>query len=495
MQELAFQITEEENVLQEWEKYEGNVHCGYTERVWSGKEMKQMSFDVAKQLSEMGIQKGENVAVLLSNTVAYPVVLTALLYLKCNPLLLHVSTPKVEMEKISKNVPFSHFIHDFVSVTSKLDKEESNIKWNYQMGKLEVSLGVLESTSDAKGLELEGVILHLTSGTSGPSRICLRNQRVAIAEAVNYVSVVDVFNRANVMITTPMNHAFAYGFGLMAAIITNSNMFLEISFNPRKLFKEMANEKIDILLLVPPMAKLLVKLKREFKEGTMPKYVFYAGSPCSKDLKESFEEVFDTNLYAILGSTETGAIATTFTHDKPYIGVGRILNNVEVKIDNCSAYTAIGENIGDVLVKASSMMQGYYDEYTGEEIEYHAIGDIGYFDDESLVLTGRAKDIINVSGMKVDPLEVEEVLREHPEIEDVVVYSGLTKDKEEKVCAAYFSSNGKIDTEELRTFCKTRLAAYKMPRTFHYMEIPRTPSGKCPKRLLPEYNDSNSIGK
>ena len=98
----------------------------------------------------------------------------------------------------------------------------------------------------------------------------------------------------------------------------------------------------------------------------------------------------------------------------------------------------IGEGVGEVLVKASSMMQGYLRDLPDlQPIDTWPTGDLGVFDGEqSLSLVGRIKDIINLGGMKVDPAEVEHVLLAHACVADAAVYPGFRPNGDEFVQAA-----------------------------------------------------------
>lgn len=495
MLDIQFALSEQEYLLKSWEKFKGNIICEYSNRRWEASELVLLSQKLASEFLDAGLKEGDNVPVLLSNTVAYPVVLMALLYIKCNPLLLHVSTNKVDLNKIKNKVTFKFYIHDFIPVTSKLALSDEEVLLEKQIENINIKLVYDYSPIVKQVPELKGSILHLTSGTSGTSKICIRNQDVAIEEAVNFVSTIDIYSRANIMVTTPLSHAYAYGFGLISAIISDSNLFIDVNFNPRKILKQMIDTHIDILTIVPAMAKLLMKLQPKFPDCKMAKAVFYAGSSCPTEVIEEFEHIFNTKLYAIFGTTETGSISSSFSHTNNFKGVGQTYLNVKVCLTNTCNYEGLKEGAGEVLVSSSSMMQGYYDTYTGKKIEHHATGDIGYFEQGSLILIGRSKDIINVGGLKVAPSEIEEVLKDFPGIEDVVVYSGKTKDGTEKICCAYYAKEKPLDIEKMRDFCRERLSAYKMPRSFFYMEIPRSTSGKYMKHLLPDFNFDNYMGE
>jgi long-chain acyl-CoA synthetase len=116
-------------------------------------------------------------------------------------------------------------------------------------------------------------------------------------------------------------------------------------------------------------------------------------------------------------------------------------------------------------------------------------GDGGYLDDEGyLFLTDRIKDMIVSGGENVYPIEVEEVLAQHPAVEDVAVIGVHDERWGEAVKALVVVRNGRAGTaDELIAFARERLAGYKLPRAIDFVDtLPRTPSGKVLKRELRE---------
>jgi long-chain acyl-CoA synthetase len=198
--------------------------------------------------------------------------------------------------------------------------------------------------------------------------------------------------------------------------------------------------------------------------------------------------VFNKKLYQIYGTTETGAIATSYYNGEVLSGVGKCLPNVEGGIFKDSTYEQLGENIGEVLIKSTSMMD-CYTHYTIRKSDFWHTGDIGFFDSfNNLHLTSRVKDIINVGGSKVDPVEVEKVLLEHNLIIDAVAYPYIREDGKEMVQAAVVLRDGLISENELSRFCFEKISEYKVPVFFHFVDfISRTSSGKIKKMDLPDF--------
>jgi len=148
---------------------------------------------------------------------------------------------------------------------------------------------------------------------------------------------------------------------------------------------------------------------------------------------------------------------------------------------------------GEVLMKAPQLMTGYWNnaEETAETIRdgWLHTGDIGYLDEEGyLFLTARKKDVIKPGGFQVWPREVEEALMTHPAVADVCV-AGIPDPRQMEAVKAWIilKEGAQAVPEELQSYCRERLAAYKVPRFFEFRkELPKTMVGKVLRRVLQE---------
>jgi len=482
----------EEKLIQYWSVWSGGIRCHQTRGTYSAGELRDITNAYMLQLKHIGVQPGDTIGLVLANTVAFTICLLACLQLKANPLLLHASTTEDEVLRLQNSIQIKWLLFNRLSSNRITDKFANQVI-TLSIQDLEVFCCALEAGIATPTPE-QGVILHLTSGTYGLPLLCIRNQEVAIAEAINYVSAISPYNRIRIRVTTPLNHAFAYGFGLMSTIITNSVIILDPEFNPKRILKEETKETSDILCVVPPMLKSLIHLKRNNSQYTLPPIVFFAGMGCSPSLADEFERAFGSHLYAILGTTETGSIASSYNHGVKGAGVGKVLPNVKVELRNQNQYNDIDGNIGELYIQSTAMMQRYVDDPVDRNIEFFPTGDLAFFDNnENLHLVGRIRDIINVGGIKVDPAEVEYILLKHPAIQDAAVYSGVSQDNQEIVLAAIVT-NQTLSEMDVLSYCHMHTSHYKVPVQLYFLEsIPRTASGKCLRLQLPGYHQNKMI--
>jgi long-chain acyl-CoA synthetase len=147
---------------------------------------------------------------------------------------------------------------------------------------------------------------------------------------------------------------------------------------------------------------------------------------------------------------------------------------------------------GQVAVRAPSMMSGYLEGQAAPLVGGHFLtGDLGHLDAHgALVVTGRLKLLIDVGGLKVNPLEVEGVLAQHPWVAECVVVPmavTATVSRLKAVIVAREAGNGEPapTVQALRAFVKARLSAYKVPRVFEFRpSLPKSATGKTLRHLI-----------
>jgi long-chain acyl-CoA synthetase len=199
-------------------------------------------------------------------------------------------------------------------------------------------------------------------------------------------------------------------------------------------------------------------------------------------------------VYEGYGLTECSPFAC-YNHDfrHKFGSVGTPIENFEIKImDGDDRELPLG-TWGEICIKGPGVMKGYWNK---PDETRHALrsgwlhsGDIGTMDDEGYVfIVDRVKDMINVSGFKVWPAEVEQFLYKHPAVQEVAVYGQAHPEKGERVVAAIVLREGARATgDEIIAHCRHHLAAYKAPAQVDFVpELPKSATGKILKRMLRE---------
>jgi fatty-acyl-CoA synthase len=221
------------------------------------------------------------------------------------------------------------------------------------------------------------------------------------------------------------------------------------------------------------------------------------GSMVPVELIRELEQGLGVKLSIIFGQTETcGYISQTYPDDDPVdksTTVGPPFPHLEARVVDASsgAVVAHGE-VGELQVRGAGVMAGYVDdpEQTAAAVEpdgWLHTGDLVAMDERGyLAITGRLKEMIVTGGVNVYPSEVEAVLAEHPAVAQVAVV-GVPDARwgEAVVAVVRCAADTPADAKELETFCRERLASYKVPKHWHFTdELPMTSSGKVQKHLV-----------
>jgi fatty-acyl-CoA synthase len=199
------------------------------------------------------------------------------------------------------------------------------------------------------------------------------------------------------------------------------------------------------------------------------------------------------------GMTETSPVSTQTRRDAPLekqvSTVGKVHPHIEVKIADpeTGRTLSVGET-GELCTRGYSVMLGYWDndEATHEAIDrarWMHTGDLAVMDDEGYVnIVGRIKDMIIRGGENIYPREIEEFLYTHPAVADVQVIGVPDERYGEEVCAWVVLKHGAaLDEEELKEFCRGRIARFKIPRYVRFVDaFPMTVTGKVQKFVMRE---------
>jgi fatty-acyl-CoA synthase len=201
-------------------------------------------------------------------------------------------------------------------------------------------------------------------------------------------------------------------------------------------------------------------------------------------------------LTQVYGSTETGSIATTLEHryfkDQPK-SVGRPLPLTEVRVVKPGGALAEPDEVGEIEVRSAAVCSGYWHRHEANHETFVdgwcRTGDLGSVNAGGfLTLAGRAKDMIRSGGENIYPAEVEKVLTDCPGVKDAAVIGVPDERFTEVGCAVLVvRPDDAPDDDALRSFCRERLAGYKVPKHFIRVdELPRNASGKVLKYVLSE---------
>jgi fatty-acyl-CoA synthase len=343
--------------------------------------------------------------------------------------------------------------------------------------------------------------IQFTSGTTGLPKgatlthFNLVNNGYFVGEALRLTEA------DSLCIPVPMYHCFGMVLGVLAAMTHGAaSVFPAEAFEPASVLQTVAEERCTTLHGVPTMfiAELDHPQFRDYDLSSLRAGIM-AGSPCPiAVMHRVVEEMHMPEVTIAYGMTETSPVSfqstTQDSVERRVSSVGRVHPHVEVKIIDSSGRVLPRNSPGELCVRGYSVMQGYWGEpeRTKQVLDsagWMHTGDLAVLDvDGYCNIVGRLKDIIIRGGENISPREIEEYLYSHPAILDVAVIGVPDHKYGEEVCACVRLRDGSnATTEDIREFCRDRIAHYKVPRYVRFLEnFPLTVTGKIQKYVLRE---------
>ncbi|MCK9172646.1 MAG: AMP-binding protein [Desulfuromonas thiophila] len=343
--------------------------------------------------------------------------------------------------------------------------------------------------------------MQYTSGTTGfPKGVMLTHHNI-INNGYNIGECMRFSEQDRLCIPVPFFHCFGCVLAVLACVTHGSTMVPVETFSAEAVLKTVAAERCTALHGVPTM--FIAELEHpafDKYDLTSLRSGIMAGSPCPIEvMKRVIRDMHATEITIAYGQTESSPVITQTRTDDPIelrvATVGRALPHVEVKIiDIETGATLPPGKQGELCTRGYHVMKGYYKmpEATAAAIDgdgWLHTGDLAVMDENGYCkITGRIKNMIIRGGENIYPREIEEFLYTHPAISDVQVYGVPDRKFGEEVMAAIKIKEGvQLTEDEVKAFCKGRIANYKIPRYVRFVdEYPMTASGKIQKFKLRE---------
>jgi len=349
------------------------------------------------------------------------------------------------------------------------------------------------------GFEPEGTkgsdLCHLmyTSGTTGWPKGVMATHLNIWHNAMEFGKV--HFSPDDItMVATPIFHCWGLINGTFGTLSMGGTVITVERFYPENALDAIEQLRPTVFQGVPPMYNLLLK-QPDLSERDISSVVFClsAATKMPESLIHQIEGTLKWRYAEAWGLTESSCVGTTAPYTETRIGsCGRGMDDARIKVVDDQGKTLPPGEQGELCVKGTCVTRGYLNrpEATAEVFDpdgwFHA-GDIAVMDEDGYAfIVDRKKDMINVGGEKVFPSEVEDMMLVHPKIKDLVIV-GIPDDLKGEAPKAFIQlKEGEAATlEEIRAFCKPRMAPYKVPVAVAFVdEIPRSAAGKALRRLL-----------
>jgi long-chain acyl-CoA synthetase len=327
-----------------------------------------------------------------------------------------------------------------------------------------------------------GNLLLASSGTTGQPKVVRRSAASLDAVSRNMAEAIEFSPADRVLASVPLTHSYGLEHGLLAPLWAGSAVRLCDGLDLSVMTGALAGG-VTVFPAVPSMIEMLATLPDPSFKVTGLRVVYSAGAPLPEAVYERFRERFDVRVGQLYGMTEIGSV-TFGSPSAPGFdpkSVGQPMRDVSIRILNDAGEVALTGEDGEVAVRAPSMFDGYL---RGEAqlIDGHfATGDLGHLDAAgNLTITGRMRMLIDTGGMKINPVEVESVLGNHPDVAECAIVPLRQSETVQRLRAVIVPRDVSAppSSESIRAFVRQRLAGYKVPRLIEFRSaLPRTATG------------------
>ncbi|MBA8815924.1 long-chain acyl-CoA synthetase [Microbacterium halimionae] len=342
-------------------------------------------------------------------------------------------------------------------------------------------------------------IIQYTSGTTGTPKGAALSHRNLLANAAQSRAWVPSIHRGEgcvVYAVLPMFHAYGLTLCLTFAMSMAARLVLFPRFDPDMVLAVARKRPATFLPLVPPIAERLLTAAKEQNVSLHGTEVAISGAmPLPHTLVVPFEQASEGYLVEGYGLSECSPVlmANPVADNRVPGTVGLPLPGTECRVVDPENPTQDVEpgTAGELIVRGPQVFRGYYGnpEATSEVFvdDWFRTGDIVTIDDGGFVrIVDRIKELIITGGFNVAPTEVENVLRQHPDIADVAVVGLPSERSGEDVVAAVVATSGQaIDEAAVREFARSILTPYKVPRRIVVVDsLPKSLIGKVLRRRV-----------
>ena len=460
---------------------------------------------LAEQLRAMGIARGDRVAIVLPNGIEAIVTFLAVA----------AAGTAAPLNPAYKAAEFEFYMDDtnakalitrddggeearsaapasVLDIRSSLDEE----------GRVILKAPEAGGQASAEGLEAAppqpddvALVLHTSGTTSRPKRVPLAHRNLT-ASVENIVETYDLSDRDVSLCIMPLFHVHGLVASTLSTLRSGGTVVAPPRFNPMGFWPLVDEYEATWFSAVPTMFQALLSRARSGNAPTNAESLRFIRS-CSAALSpatmEQMESTFGVPVIEAYGMTEAAHQMASNPLPPGDRVPGSVGNGTGVNIgimDDAGELQATG-TVGEVVIGGPNVIQGYESNPEANASSFvgawFRTGDQGQLDDNGvLTLRGRLKELINRSGEKVSPVEIDEVLLSHPAVAEAVAF-GVPHHTHGEEPAAAVVLGSEATERDLVAHCRQSLAAFKVPRKIHIVDaIPRTATGKVQRRIVAE---------
>ncbi|MFJ5715806.1 o-succinylbenzoate--CoA ligase [Neobacillus sp. NPDC093127] len=465
----------------------------FKEQTLTFNELYYRSLKAAGQIQALGIQQDQFAGVLLKNHLDTVVILFALQLLGVKAVILNNRlTPAELVWQLNDSKAASLILEDsFAEIELEINKQITGLKTitKEQLFQIEPAVPVIK---DEISLSEICTIMY-TSGTTGNPKGVLQTYGNHWWSSVGSALNLGFMESDSWLCSVPLFHISGFSI-LMRSVIYGMPIVLHEHFDVEQTIADIAGKKVTIMSVVGTMLSRIVE---QLEDRRLPEHfrcMLLGGGPAPLPLLQACVEK-DLPVFQSYGMTESSSQIVTLSPEYSLTklgSAGKPLFPAQLKIINDNSLPAKAGEAGEITVKGPNVTPGYLNRPEATEEKFHdgwfSTGDIGYVDVEGfLYVMDRRSDLIISGGENIYPAEIEATLLAHPGVADAGV-TGIADEKWGQVPIAFIVKNNKVSADELQEFCRERLAKYKVPKAYYFIEkLPRNAAKKLLRRDLREW--------
>jgi long-chain acyl-CoA synthetase len=482
----------------------------FEERSFTYQQLNQLTNKVTNGLRALGVESGDRVALFLPNIPEFIISYLGILKLGAIAVSVNVMFKREEVTHVLKDCGAKIVItteaqYQYVDPANLPDLKQILIAEGEREGKLSLGQLMANADSGARAVAVEShtpASIVYTSGTTGFAKGATLSHGNVISNMYAHSRCCRMNADDKLLLYLPLFHCFGQNAILNAGLNVCATIVLQRRFELEQVLKNITVHKVTMFFGVPTVFIKLLKVSISPNVLQSIRYYFSAAASMPVTVVQHWQSKYNLTIHEGYGLTETSPCAC-YNHDLQYKfgSVGMPIDNVEMKIvDPYGQQLPLGE-LGEIAIRGPNVMLGYWNrpQATAQAIKqgwFHT-GDLGRIDEQGFFfIVDRLKDMINMSGFKVYPNEVEQVIYQHPAVAEVAIYGVPDPEKGEIVKANIIPKNVEqpITAVEIKEFCSQRLANYKIPREIDFVaDLPKNPTGKVLKRVLRQAATVNTV--
>jgi long-chain acyl-CoA synthetase len=466
-------------------------------------------------LRRLGVQPGDHVGVLQTNSddyiaAYYAAAATGAVFV---PLNYRAKPPELEYMIETAGIKVLLLGGRYAPIVSELRARLSSVRAFVALDDPQPGMEALRELLAAAGDDFEEAavdddsttILMYTSGTTSRPKGVMLSHNDFTAYVCGTVELADGTPRGTALLSAPLYH-IAGATNIMTALFAGRRLVVLPQFEPTAWLEAVERERVTHAFVVPTMMKQLIdqpELAR-FDLSSLQN-LSYGGAAMPFPVIRRAIEVFPTTVGFVnaFGQTETTSTLTVLGPEdhrldgppeevernlKRLVSIGRPLPDVQVKVVDDEGTELSAGAVGELWVLTPRTMKGYAgSDGTPVQDGWLPTRDMGWIDaDGYIFLAGRKDDMIIRGGENISPAEIEAVLYSHSGVEEVAVVGLPDVEWGQRVAAVVVPRPGaRVEAAELGEFCRQRLASFKKPELFHFVDaLPKNQMGKVLKKDL-----------